>query len=135
MGTTSNELIQYILIPLLKVDGVSYTVVQMKVVRNIKSYLFLKLRGPPSFEGRSVYITWALVNKSQEEALKQIGTEKSGVYRGGGLIGLGALFYALKIGNGLEARLGVMLYLCSKVACFPYTFKELSRGEGISMYV
>lgn len=84
MGTTSNELIQYILIPLLKVDGVSYTVVQMKVVRNIKSYLFLlglKLRGPPSFEGRSVYITWALVNKSQEEALKQIGTEKSG-YRG-----------------------------------------------------
>lgn len=72
------------------------------------------------------------MNKWQEADLKQICTEKPGVYRGGSR---DALFYALKIDNSLEARLGLMLYLCSKVACFPYTFKELSRGEDISMYV
>lgn len=45
-----------------------------------------------------------------------------------------ALFYALQIDNGLEAWLALMLYLCSKVACFPYTFKDFSRGESTSMY-
>ena len=38
------------------------------------------------------------------------------------LIVLNALFYALKLDNGLEAWLALMLYLCSEVACFPYTF-------------
>lgn len=37
------------------------------------------------------------------------------------------------IDNGLEAWLALMLYLCSKVACFPYTFKYLSQGESTSM--
>lgn len=41
---------------------------------------------------------------------------------------------ALKVDNGLEARLGLMLYLCSKVAYFPRTFKDFSRGEGVSTY-
>lgn len=44
------------------------------------------------------------------------------------------LFYALKIDNGLEAWLALMLYLCSKVACFPDTFKDLSRGKSINVY-
>lgn len=63
------------------------------------------------------------MNKSQEADLKQIWGKKPSAYRGGGvLLVSGALFYALKIDNGLKARLGLMLYLCSKVAHFLYTF-------------
>lgn len=62
--------------------------------------------------------------------------KKPSACRGGGvLLVSGALFYALKIDNGLKARLGLMLYLCSKVARFLYTFKDLSGGAGIGMYV
>lgn len=55
--------------------------------------------------------------------------EKPGVFR----LVWDALFCALQIDNGLEAWLALTLYLCSKVACFPYTFKYLSKGESTSM--
>lgn len=42
------------------------------------------------------------------------------------------LFCTLKIiNNGFEARLGLMLCLCSKVACFLRTFKDFSGREGV----
>lgn len=61
--------------------------------------------------------------------------ERKQVLIGMGVLVLDALFYALKIDNGLEARLGLMLYLCSKVARFPHNFKDFLRWERVSMYV
>lgn len=60
---------------------------------------------------------------------------KTGTYRRGVFLVWDALFCALKIDYGLEARLGLMLYLCSKVACFPHNLKDFSGGEGLNMYL
>lgn len=61
--------------------------------------------------------------------------EKPGAFRQGGLTSWGCIIRCSPNREWLEAWLALMLYLCSKVACFPYTFKDLPKGESTSMYV